>query len=101
MCGSVFAQSREDRFPGREERRSALAQSKVVTATPRDDEDFPALREDWFRAGRKSTGTVPAAQLRHEVVRSMLSKPLFLPRTSRSIPQWQEIGPRPQFSSQY
>src|SRR5947209_6318944 len=101
MCGSVFAQSLEDRFPGREERRSALAQSKVVTATPRDDEDFPALREDWFRAGRKAIGTVPAAQLRHQVVGSMLAKRRFLPRNSGSLPQWQEIGPRPQFSAQY
>ncbi|GAC1649869.1 MAG: hypothetical protein NVS9B15_09260 [Acidobacteriaceae bacterium] len=67
-----------------------------------DDGDFPALREDWFRAGRTSLSTTPAAALRHAAIaqRSRLQSRLRAPALTQ-VQQWQELGPRPQFSSQY
>ncbi|MBV9670003.1 MAG: exo-alpha-sialidase, partial [Acidobacteriales bacterium] len=94
-------------LPQRPSRTHRNPQSKPTPKPPRrepedEDHDFPALREDWFRAGRTSQSQKPAAQLRHEAIAQRLATEYRLrAHSSTPTPNWQELGPRPQVSSQY
>ncbi|MEO8724987.1 MAG: hypothetical protein ABI383_02585, partial [Acidobacteriaceae bacterium] len=95
--------------------RSPL-QPQVVAPGEREqaerEGDLPGARDAWFRAGRQSPqgGTVPAAALRLKAIqgkqraesrlRSNGVRSFATGKTAPALP-WQELGPRPQSSSQY
>lgn len=100
-------------IPARRPQRRKLLHRRPKHApptVPAEEDDRPAQREDWFRAGRQSTAGAPAAALRHSAVRRKIQSEAILKKygayssaSGTTVPaaQWQELGPRPQSSIQF